>query len=201
VKFATVLVDPPWQQNAGPSLRRPNCVKSPRWTDYDTRGSSRPMPYPTMSLDDIAALPVSSLATDDAHLYAWTTNRFLEATFAIVRGWGFVFSTTLVWAKNTMGGGLGGDAFGISTEFLLFARRGRLAALNRTAGSWFNWQRRYDERGKPCNSKKPAAAYAMIEHTSPGPYVELFSRETQPRLGWSYWGNESLGTASLEVVR
>jgi len=36
------------------------------------------LPYPVMSLDEIAALPVPDLLTDDAIVWFWTTNRFLE---------------------------------------------------------------------------------------------------------------------------
>jgi N6-adenosine-specific RNA methylase IME4 len=46
------------------------------------------------------------------------------------------------------------------------------------------------------HSVKPDAFYDLVESVSPGPYVELFARRA--RLGdWSYWGNESLGTAEM----
>jgi N6-adenosine-specific RNA methylase IME4 len=145
-----------------------------------------------MSVMQIKELPVGGLADAAAHLYTWTTNGFLEAAFDIVRAWGFKMSTTHVWAKAPMGGGLG-ESFGITTEFLLFARRGRAPMRNRTTGTWHQWPRRYVD-GHPAHSKKPEGAYALIEHASHGPFIELFSREDQPRLGWSYWGNESFGT-------
>jgi N6-adenosine-specific RNA methylase IME4 len=134
-------------------------------------------------------------------LYLWTTNGFLLQARDVIDAWGFRYSTTIVWAKNPMGAGLG-EPFGITTEFLLHAKRGKLAALNRVVGTWFNWKRPYEVtngRPHPKHSAKPEEAYALIENVSPGPYVELFSRATQPRLGWSYWGNESLDTARLEV--
>jgi N6-adenosine-specific RNA methylase IME4 len=79
----------------------------------------------------------------------------------------------------------------------LYARRGTLAATGKTNSTWFRWTRRYDERGKPWHSAKPLAFLDLVESMSPGPYLELFSRETDPRLGWSYWGHESLATATL----
>jgi len=193
VKFSTLLVDSPWPyHHIGRSVGRAGFGDS-----YDG-APNKPLPYSTMSIAEIAALPIAELAADDAHLYCWTTNGYLEDAFAIVRAWRFEYSTALVWAKNAMGGGLGAS-FGITTEFLLFARRGRLQQRNRLTGTWFNWKRRYED-GHPKHSAKPHECYSLIEHVSPGPYVELFSREKQPRIGWSYWGNESLGTASLEVA-
>lgn len=190
--FTTILADPPWKTNrgrTGPLRGRLGFVDS-----YEGAPNAK-LPYPTMTNAEIAALSVP--ADENAHLWMWTINGFIDAAFSIVRAWGFKYSTTLVWAKNAMGGGLG-ESFGITTEFLIFARRGKLPTLNRVTGTWFNWKRPY-ENGHPKHSAKPEASYALVEHVSPGPYIEMFSRADQPRLGWSYWGNESLGAAELEA--
>jgi N6-adenosine-specific RNA methylase IME4 len=155
----------------------------------DATGASRPLAYPSMTVDEIKALRVADVAAEDAHLYLWTTNGYLPAAFDVAQAWGFQYSTALVWAKNIMGGGLGG-AFGISTEYVLFCRRGTLKSHGRVGGTWFNWKRPYDERGKPRHSAKPQSFYAMVEEVSPGPYLEMFARDN--RLGWDSWGNECL---------
>ena len=105
----------------------------------------------------------------------------------MVEAWGFTYSTTLVWAKRLMGGGLGG-AYRINTEFCLFARRGKLATTGTVKGTHFDWKRPYDERGKPRHSAKPPAFMEMVEAVSPGPRLELFARDERP--GWDRWGNE-----------
>jgi N6-adenosine-specific RNA methylase IME4 len=141
-----------------------------------------------MSVAEIAALPVESLAADDAHLYLWTTQRYLRDAFDIVDAWGFKYSATLVWAKTpkpTMIGGI----FRPSTEFILFARRGHLKPLRREITQWFNWPRQRE------HSAKPDAMLDMVESVSPGPRIELFARRA--RFGWEYWGDESLGTAEM----
>ena len=176
--YATIVVDPPWPQKGAGALKG-------RLGWGDATGASKPMPYSTMSVAEIAALPVADLAAPHAHLYLWTTNGFLRDAFDVLTAWGFRYSTTLVWAKAPMGGGLGG-AYGISTEFLLYARRGSLAPMSRVKGTWFQWKRRYDARGKPLHSGKPLAALDLVEQVSPGPYVELFSRTE--RIGWDAWG-------------
>jgi N6-adenosine-specific RNA methylase IME4 len=186
-RYATIVADPPWKVMAGPLNGREGFG--------DATGASRPLAYPSMTVEEIMMLRVP--AADDAHLYLWTTNGYLDDAFDVVKAWGFRYSTTLVWAKNLMGGGLGG-AYGISTEFCLFARRGALKARSRVKGTWFNWPRPYDERGKPRHSGKPPAFIDMVEQVSPGPYLEMFARNN--RLGWDAWGNECLSSTSLNEI-
>jgi hypothetical protein len=79
---------------------------------------------------------------------------------------------------------------------VLYARRGS-PPERRTTGTWFQWKRRYDERGKPIHSAKPDHFYDLVEQVSSPPYVELFAR--RHRLGWDVWGDESANTAVLAV--
>jgi len=185
MRYRTIVADPPWAVAAGRSigLYEPRADGSQAFGVVDN--ASRPLAYPSMTVAAIKALQVP--AADDAHLYLWTTNGYLPDAFAVARAWGFEYSTTLVWAKNVMGGGLGG-AFGISTEFCLFCRRGSLRAHGRVGGTWFNWKRPYDERGKPKHSAKPREILSLVEEVSTGPYLEMFARENRP--GWDAWGNE-----------
>jgi N6-adenosine-specific RNA methylase IME4 len=180
--YQTIVADPPWNQKGGP-------LKGGVGEGFVFAGKqiSRDLPYSTMTLEAINALPIQELLAKDAHLYLWATNRYLPAAFDVVRAWGFTYSTTRVWAKNLMGGGLGG-AYRVSTEYVIFARRGSLRELDTVRGTWFNWKRPYDERGKPMHSAKPPEFYEMVEAVSPGPRLELFAR--RPREGWDVWGNE-----------
>lgn len=176
--YSTVVVDPPWPQKGGGTLRG-------REGFLDAGGRSDPLPYPTMTLDEICALDVP--AARDAHCYLWTTSGFLGAAFEVLAAWGFTYSTTLVWAKAPIGHGLGG-AYGIATEFVLFGRRGSLPALTKVGRNWFTWKRPYDERGKPRHSAKPPEFFRLVESVSPGPRLEMFARDL--RAGWDGWGDE-----------
>lgn len=151
-----------------------------------SHSKSEPLPYPTMSVEEITALPINELANKDAHLYVWVTNSHLPYVFEIIKAWGFNYSTTLVWAKNALGGGLGGT-FKITTEFLIFARRNSLKTKEMTIGTWFNEKRNY-ENGVPKHSLKPKFFHELIEKTSPGPYLEMFARKTYK--DWAVFGNE-----------
>lgn len=182
MKYRTIVADPPWHY--GPF----GVGRIPRGAVHDRRKTR--LPYMTMSVAEIGALPVTELAESDAHLYLWTTNRYMHDAFHILDQWGFRYSTTLVWAKTPMPTMIGG-AYRPSAEFVLFARRGSLAPLRREVTQWFNWPR------TAAHSRKPEHFIDMVESVSPGPYVELFSR--RHRLGWDVWGNESANTATLEV--
>lgn len=169
---------------------------SDTWNDK-WLGVATDLDYDQMSLNDIKRLPVGGLAEDDAHLYLWTVNKFAEYAWSVARGWGFTPSTLLTWCKAPMGLGLGG-AYTITTEHVLFCRRGSLAPLRRMDSTWWNWRRPYNANGAPRHSQKPEHFLDMVEQVSPGPYVELFAR--RHRLGWDVWGNESANTASLGVT-
>jgi N6-adenosine-specific RNA methylase IME4 len=166
VKFKTIVADPPWDVKAGPrSLHDPN-------------EKSRLLEYPTMSVEEISAIQVP--ADDDAHLYIWTINAYIEETYAIARAWGFEPSTLLTWLKQPKGRGLGGT-FSTCTEFVLFARRGTLTAKKRCDRNWWGW-------GRGEHSAKPEEFQTVVESVSPGPYLEMFAR--RKRHGWHSWGNE-----------
>lgn len=159
-----------------------------RWRTHVNRPSS--LPYQTLSLEDIVALPVAGLSFPDSHLYLWVPNAYLRHAHAVCEAWGFTPSQVLVWAKTPRGLGLGG-AFTNTAEFVLFARRGSLRASKRIDTTWFHWTRPHNK-----HSAKPEAFLDLVEQVSPGPYVELFARRN--RLGWDTWGNESL--VHVEVV-
>ena len=191
MRYATIVADPPWRQKGG-GLKSDQLPKgwgghASGWQHLPTSIPTRDLEYPTMSAAEIAALPVAEIAAADAHLYLWTTNRYLPDAFEIVCAWGFAYSTTIVWAKQPMGGGLGGK-WSITTEFVLHGTRGSLAANGRVTGTWHNWKRPYDERGKPRHSGKPEQFQDLVEQVSPGPYLELFAR--RQRMGWHVQGNE-----------
>jgi N6-adenosine-specific RNA methylase IME4 len=181
-RYRTIVVDPPWSVHQPPELGR--------GTGFPKSGPNQQLPYGILSVEDIAALPVDDWAAGDCHLYVWTINRYVEATYRVVRAWGFEPSTLLTWCKTPMGLGAGG-AFALTSEYVLFARRGRGAFEQRHPTTWFQWPR-------GTHSSKPEAFLDIVEQVSPGPYLELFARRA--RFGWDYWGDQSLGTAEMPAA-
>ncbi len=168
--YSTIVADPPWAYDEGWAPFGP--------TSHGDQPERRRLPYSSMTVPEISALPVEELAASAAHLYLWTTNRYLRRAFSVAEAWGFSPSQTLVWCKEPMGIGPGG-AFSITTEFIIFARRGSMKAQRRVDSTWWRWS-----RGR--HSQKPAAFLDLVESVSPGPHIELFCRE--PRFGWDSWG-------------
>ncbi len=183
MKYRTIVADPPWEQSDG----RQRAGVSFRAEGYANTSLS----YPTMRVDEIAALPVSDMGESDCHLYLWTTTRLLRSAYEVAEAWGFRVGVLLVWAKSSRGFGLG-DAFQSNVEFVLFGRRGLLRPLRRVESSWFEWPR-------GAHSAKPEAFLDLVETVSPGPYLELFAR--RQRLGWDTWGNEALEHVQIEAAR
>jgi N6-adenosine-specific RNA methylase IME4 len=187
MRYQTIVIDPPWPQKGGGPLKG-------REGFLDATGASQKLPYGTMSISAIYDLYIP--AADDCVLYLWTTSGFLHEAFPLLHHWGFAYSTTLVWAKNPIGSGLGGP-YGIATEFVLLGRRGRTPVVERVGRNWWNWKRPYDERGKPQHSAKPEEFYAMVEQVTAGPYLDMFARRS--RLGWDVWGDEAPGSVDLSA--
>lgn len=179
MRYRTIVCDPPWPYEEG----------WPGWGK--SREERMALPYPSMTLQEIAAVDVACLAEPEAYLFLWTTSRHLEASYSIVRAWTFVPRQVLVWCKQPTGTGAPGGMFATTTEFIIIAQRigpasharGRRTLGNRIASSWFQWPR-------GAHSAKPEAFLDLVESVSPGPYLELFAR--RQRLGWDTWGDEAL---------
>ena len=168
--YRTIVADPPWQYDDGFATRS------------RTRGkSSGPivryaLPYRSMCLVDILALPVAALADRDCRLFLWTTNRYLPAAPGVMAAWGFAYKQTLTWHKlDALSGSVAPNS-----EFLLVGVKGSPARLDRATSAVFAHAQ------AKTHSTKPKLFGDLIEQVSPGPYVELFARS--PRLGWDSWG-------------
>jgi len=173
--FGTVLADPPWQFQNRTGKIAP-----------EHRRLSR---YDTMTLSDVAALPVSALAAPVSHLYLWVPNALLPAGLSVMQAWGFTYKSNIVWHKIRKDGGSDGRGVGFYfrnvTELLLFGVRGKNARTlwpGRTQVNLLATRKRE-------HSRKPDEIYPIIEACSPGPRIELFARGG--RRDWLVWGNQS----------
>jgi N6-adenosine-specific RNA methylase IME4/ParB-like chromosome segregation protein Spo0J len=155
-----------------PDGRYPIVVLDPPWP-YEN------LPYPAMSLEAIAAIPVPDLVAENAVVWLWTTNRFLEDAVAIAKErWGLSKRNVLTWDKERVGTGrwLRGQ-----TEHCLLLTRGEPLFRQEDATTLIR------ERARE-HSRKPETFYALVERTCPGAKLELFARERRP--GWEPWGAE-----------
>jgi N6-adenosine-specific RNA methylase IME4 len=174
-KFATILADPPWRFTNRTGKMAP-----------EHRRLSR---YGTLTVDDIAALPVSRIAAPTSHLYLWVPNALLPDGLRVMTSWGFEYKSNIVWHKLRKDGGSDGRGVGFYfrnvTELILFGIRGKNARTLAPGRRQVN----YLGTRKREHSRKPDEQYSLIEDCSPGPFLELFARGERP--GWSVWGNEA----------
>jgi N6-adenosine-specific RNA methylase IME4 len=173
-RYGTILIDPPWRFANRTGKMAPEHRRLRR--------------YPTMSLEQIAALPVGRLALPQSHLYLWCPNALLREGLEVMRGWGFTYKTNIVWLKVRKDGGPDGRGVGFYfrnvTELILFGVKGKLRTL--PAG---RRQVNVIVTRKEEHSRKPDEQYRIIESCSPRPYLELFARKKVD--GWTSWGDQA----------
>lgn len=165
-KYHTIVCDPPWPMQK---------------IDREVRPNQFGFDYPTMNEDDLLAYPVvTEVADEAAHLWLWTTQRFLPLALKLVEEWGFGYLCTFVWHKP--GGYQPVRLPQYNCEFIVMARRGGLAFDDTKAfPTCFQAPRRE-------HSRKPDEFYDMVRRVSPGPRLDMFSREA--REGFDQHGLE-----------
>lgn len=178
--FKAILADPPWAFAAWSGDALPSRVADAH--------------YGTMSIHDIAKLPVAELAAEDCALFMWVVWPTLPEALGVVEAWGFKYKTCgFAWTKADarqpeffhddvtpyMGLGYWTRA---NSEVCLLATRGKPKRLNADVRQAIIEPRRE-------HSRKPDCVPSRIERLVEGPYLELFARTERP--GWTCWGNET----------
>lgn len=165
-------------------IRYPVLYADPPWRYEYAESESRAIEnqYPTMTLEDICALPVSNLATPDAILFLWATSPKLAESMRVIESWGFNYRTCAVWDKQKIGMGY---YFRQQHELLLVATKGSIPTPTPDTRPPSVFSQSRSE-----HSAKPAQFAEWIEVMYPDlPRIELFCRS--PREGWAVWGNQS----------
>lgn len=202
-RFPVVYADPPWHRKQGVTGR-----------SYENH-------YPTMTWDDICALPVRDLLLPDAWVFLWIPRAHMFAlhtvdmefatddgcvitrkvqmplAWAVARAWGCdSYSTAFVWTKtdeeHPEDQGGGVITFD-QDEILLLFKRGRGLPKPDTKEKFGSNHR---ERSKPLgHSRKPEFYREMIATMCGGlPVMELFARvdaEHPLPPKWEGWGNQT----------
>ena len=165
--FRVLCADPPWRH----SDKLPG----------KKRGAGKN--YKTMSVEEICAVQLPPLA-DDAYLFLWRVSSMVEEAYRVVRAWGFVPKSEVVWEKTTKTGlpwfGMGRHVRA-AHETVIVATRGRAKPVNRNVRSRFS-------ASVGSHSEKPEFFYQeVVNRLARGPYVEIFAR--RQRVGWTTIGD------------
>jgi N6-adenosine-specific RNA methylase IME4 len=167
--WQVILADPPWRDEFGPNAKSTENF------------------YPTMSTEDIMRIDVAGHAHEHAVLYLWALPHMFPEALEVMKAWGFLYRTHMVWGKDRVGKG---QWCRNQHEDLLIGRRGAFPPPkeeDRTP-SWV-----VEPVGK--HSAKPVVFLESIERWYPEvAKIELF-RRGEARPGWAAWGHEVLEAA------
>lgn len=169
--YSVIYADPPWE--------------------YDNTGvhGAADHHYPTMPLETICSLlgDQQIAVAENAVLFLWATNPFLQDALYVVNSWGFTYKTNMVWVKTDLVKPGSGFYVRGRHELLLICTRGSFTPLDQhispPIGSVIS---------SPVqeHSSKPDAFYDAIERLYPNcNAIELFARRR--RDGWEGWGYDS----------
>ena len=184
-QYAIIYADPPWDykgqlQHAGEGSQ-------------DTGGAVNH--YPTVVLDDLKKLNVTSICARDCLLFMWATNPHLDQAIELGKAWGFAWATVaFVWDKVRVNPGF----YTMSQcELCLVFKRGKIPAPR---GARNVRQLVTSKRGS--HSQKPDEVRLRIEKMFPTlRKIELFARERNELQlvddQWAKWGFEAHGARTL----
>lgn len=167
--FEVIYADPPW-----------------RYQDRGCNGNAEAH-YTTMPLEEIKALPVGSIAADNAVLFLWATWPLLPEAIEVMSGWGFKYKTVgFFWVKKNKTDcgyffGLGRWTRG-NTEVCLLGTKGKPKRVsNAVSQLCFEPVTRHSE--KPIEIR-----HRIVELIGDVPRIELFARSVSS--GWQAWGDQ-----------
>ena len=142
-----------------------------------------------MKLDELKALPVTSLTADDCLLFLWTSSPHLDQAIELINAWGFNWATVgFVWDKQKVNPGF----YTMSQcELCLIGKKGKIPSPRGARNI-----RQFVSEERQSHSSKPNEVRNRIELMFPTQTkLEMFARSTAD--GWDVFGNEVEGSISL----
>ena len=179
MSYGVIYADPPWSYRGRKQFGFAGDV------GVDSGGAVDK--YPTMSVDDICAIPVTSVAAADSLLFMWVTSPLLPDGLKVMSAWGFQYATVaFVWDKQRTNPGY----YTLSQcEICIVGKRGRIP---KPRGSRKERQFLSEERGE--HSAKPEEVRQRIARMFPDQRrLEMFARVGSQSLdgSWDRWGLEA----------
>ena len=182
MKYKVIYADPPWSYKN---------KKTGRTNGNQPEGSGAHTKYPTMSLDEIKALPIKNISEKNSILFLWATVPLLPEAFEVMESWGYRYKTMITWHK-IMSLGMG-YWFRGQTEHLLLGVKGNIKAFRQQVPNFY-------QSKALRHSEKPEYFRELIDKAIPeSNRIELFARKKTE--GWDVWGNEVESDINLEFLK
>lgn len=192
-KYNIIYADPPWKYK----------------DKLTTQGGGSDRHYPTMSLGEIASLPVRNYVAADAVLFMWVTWPFLYESEAILWAWGFKYKTIgFIWLKINrrrdpdQGSMFAEDHFAVddflgmgtwtrsNTEFCILATKGKpKRASTNVRQLIFSPIMEHSKKPREVRSK-------IVGLCGDLPRLEMFARNRVE--GWDAFGNQVDGSIKMK---
>ena len=161
MKFNVLVMDCPWQYTNERTGR--------------TLVSGASQQYETLSISDLLDLKpyIDRVTKDDALIYMWVTNPFLQEGLELLKNYGFEYKTLITWVKsNGNSKGLGFWYSG-NTEHIILGVKGNIKPFRCQEINVFH----SPIKG---HSVKPLKSYELIEEATKNipnrKILELFAR-------------------------
>lgn len=86
-KFDVIMADPPWRYD----------IEAPR--KEDRIGNH----YNQMETEELCNLDIGRIANKDCYLFLWIPAPKIEEGLKVLKSWGFVYRTQMIWNKKSLG--------------------------------------------------------------------------------------------------
>jgi len=172
-KYSVIYCDPPWK------------YKRMVWNEGAPGSGSAELHYNTMTLEELKALDVKSIAAKKCCLFMWTSGPQVDVAVELGTSWGFKFKTVaFVWEKQRP---MCGHYTMSTCEYVLVFTRGSIPKPRDSRNQrQFLSQKRTDRHSeKPHEIRERIDKIFSSEHHEK---IELFARHITP--GWDVWGND-----------
>jgi len=171
--YQLIYADPPWHFRV-----------------HSSKGESRSAKqhYSVMSVEDIAIMPIPSIAAQDSVCLMWVIDPMIEQGYQVMRAWGFTPKTVgFYWVKENV------KSVGFFTGLGYYTRANPEQCILGTRGRGLPRKDKAVKRlivaPRGRHSEKPEEAYIRIERLFGNVNrIELFARRRH--LGWDVFGNQ-----------